>query len=105
MDQAKQENLARQKAEQARQDAVERQKAEKARQEATRSSSSNSQNDSQTSAALGNADKALRMKNYSTAKRIARDVLASSPNNAQALRILRQAEEGEAKAFDNMVIE
>jgi hypothetical protein len=31
--------------------------------------------------------------------------LVISPNNAQALRIVRQAEDGESKAFQEMIIE
>lgn len=120
--QVEQENLAKQKAELDRQRAdLERQKAmEKAKQEAldrqkeeiakrqetlTKQTVVTNQNDARTSTALVNADKALRMKNYGTAKKFAKEALAYSPNNAQAQRILRQAEEGEARAFEEMIIE
>lgn len=97
---AKQRAIERQKAEQAaaeltRQRAAERQKAEQAK----------NQNEQQFSSALSSANKALKTKNYGTAKKIAKEVLASSPNNSSALRVLRQAEEGESKAFDEMIIE
>lgn len=97
---AKQRAIERQKAEQAaaeltRQRAAERQKAEQAK----------SQTEQQFSSALSSANKALKTKNYGTAKKIAKEVLASSPNNSSALRVLRQAEEGESKAFDEMIIE
>lgn len=54
---------------------------------------------------LSRAERALQSNNYALAKSIARDVLSSSSNNAEAKRILRQAEQGESKAFDEMVIE
>jgi uncharacterized protein YkwD len=95
-------NVERQKAE------LEQQKADKAKQEVAehqRAEAANNQQQQRISTALVHADKALRMKDYGAAKRTAREILASSPNNAQALRILRQAEAGEAKAFDEMVIE
>ena len=104
----KQENLNLQKALQdaqrkrdegsveiAKQRAAERQKAEQAK----------TQNEQQFSSALSSANKALKLKSYGTAKRIAKEVLALSPNNSSALKVLRQAEEGEAKAFDEMIIE
>ena len=105
---AEQAALVQQKADLERQKAeLERQKAEEAKRKVAdaRQQIGSNQVDPQITTTLINADKALRMKNYSGAKRIAREVLASSPNNAQALRIVRQAEESEAKAFDNMVIE
>ena len=54
---------------------------------------------------LNRAERALKSNNYGLARSLAREVLSSSSNNAQAKRILRQAEQGEAKAFDEMVIE
>ena len=54
---------------------------------------------------LNRAERALKSNNYVLARSLAREVLSSSSNNAQAKRILRQAEQGEAKAFDEMVIE
>jgi hypothetical protein len=54
---------------------------------------------------LNRAERALKSNNYGLAKSLAREVLSSSSNNAQAKRILRQAEQGETRAFDEMVIE
>ena len=54
---------------------------------------------------LVNADRALRAKNYGTAKQLAKQVLAQEPSNQRARIILQQAESGEARAFDDMVIE
>ncbi|TCM67531.1 hypothetical protein EC844_10845 [Acinetobacter calcoaceticus] len=54
---------------------------------------------------LSRAERALKSNNYGLAKSLAREVLSQSSSNAQAKRILRQAEQGEAKAFDDMVIE
>ena len=101
-EQVKQQELARQKAEKAK-----REEAEKAKRQETAAKQQigSNQVDSQITTALINADKALRMKNYGTAKRLAREILVISPNNAQALRIVRQAEDGESKAFQEMIIE
>ncbi len=101
--------LARQKAEKAKREEAEkakREEAEKAkRKETAKQQIGSNQVESQITTALINADKALRMKNYGTAKRLAREILVISPNNAQALRIVRQAEDGESKAFQEMIIE
>lgn len=54
---------------------------------------------------LASADRALRQQNYGTAKNLAKQAIAQDPNHPVAKRILKQAEAGEAKAFDDMVIE
>lgn len=63
------------------------------------------QNEQKLEAQLNRAEKALQSNNYGLAKSLAKDVLTNSSNHAQAKRILRQAEQGEARAFDDMVIE
>lgn len=103
-----QQNLDRQNSEVLRQLSLSRQNAEVMRQPISDRQSAEllkQSSEQKNSSTLGNADNALRAKDYGTAKRMAKQVLASTPNNAQALRILRQAQDGEANAFDNMVIE
>lgn len=63
------------------------------------------QNEERFDGQLSRAERALNANNYGLAKSLAREVLSKAPNNAQARRILRQAEAGESKAFDDMVIE
>lgn len=63
------------------------------------------QNEERFDGQLSRAERALNSNNYGLAKSLAREVLSKAPGNAQAKRILRQAEAGEAAAFDNMVIE
>lgn len=95
------EALARQQAEQA--DRERQQAAEAARKQAAEAA--RRQNDERFDSQLSRAERALKSNNYGLAKSLAREVLSSSSNNAQAKRILRQAEQGEARAFDEMVIE
>lgn len=82
----------------------ERQKAEEmARKQAAEAA--RKQNEERFDGQLSRAERALNANNYGLAKSLAREVLSKVPSNAQAKRILRQAEAGESKAFDNMVIE
>ncbi|MEG0406017.1 MAG: hypothetical protein RR563_07215 [Acinetobacter sp.] len=92
------ELLVRKQADRERQQAVELARKQEA--EATRR-----QNEEKFDNQLSRAERALKSNNYGLARSLAREVLSSSSNNAQAKRILRQAEQGEAKAFDEMVIE
>lgn len=82
-------------AEQLKREAAEAQKAAKLKAQKDDSYISN----------LVNADRALRAKNYGTAKQLAKQVLAQEPSNQRARIILQQAESGEARAFDDMIIE
>lgn len=63
------------------------------------------QNEQKLEAQLNRAEKALQSNNYGLAKSLAKDILSNTSNNSQAKRILRQAEQGESHAFDDMVIE
>ncbi|WP_257222641.1 MULTISPECIES: hypothetical protein [unclassified Acinetobacter] len=82
----------------------ERQKAEEvARKQATEAA--RKQNEERFDSQLSRAERALNANNYGLAKSLAREVLSKAPSNAQAKRILRQAESGEAAAFDEMVIQ
>ena len=82
----------------------ERQKAEEmARKQAAEAA--RKQNEERFDGQLSRAERALNANNYGLAKSLAREVLSKAPSNAQAKRILRQAEVGESKAFDDMVIE
>ena len=82
----------------------ERQKAEEmARKQAAEAA--RKQNEERFDGQLSRAERALNANNYGLAKSLAREVLSKAPSNAQAKRILRQAEQGELKAFDDMVIE
>ena len=82
----------------------ERQKAEEmARKQAAEAA--RKQNEERFDGQLSRAERALNANNYGLAKSLAREVLAKAPSNAQAKRILRQAEVGESKVFDDMVIE
>ena len=63
------------------------------------------QNEARFDSQLNRAERALNANSYGLAKSLAREVLSKAPTNAQAKRILRQAEAGEVAAFDNMVIE
>jgi chemotaxis protein histidine kinase CheA len=62
-------------------------------------------NEERLSGQLSRAERALNTNNYGLAKSLARDVLSVFPNHSQAKRILRQAEAGEAAAFDEMIIQ
>ena len=82
----------------------ERQKAEEmARKQAAEAA--RKQNEERFDGQLSRAERALNANSYGLAKSLAREVLSKAPTNAQAKRILRQAEAGEVAAFDNMVIE
>jgi len=82
----------------------ERQKAEEmARKQAAEAA--RKQNEERFDGQLSRAERALNANNYGLAKSLAREILSKAPSNAQAKRIIRQAEAGEAAAFDNMVIE
>ena len=82
----------------------ERQKAEEiARRQAAEAA--RKQNEERFEGQLSRAERALNANNYGLAKSLAREVLSKAPSNAQAKRILRQAESGEAAAFDEMVIQ
>lgn len=54
---------------------------------------------------MNKADHALRSENYTQAKALAQEILLNSPDNSQAKGILRQAEQGEANAFNDIGIE
>lgn len=96
--------LARKQAEQADKERQQgQQAAELARKQAAEFA--RKQNEERFDNQLNRAERALKSNNYGLAKALAREVLSSSSNNAQAKRILRQAEQGEARAFDEMVIE
>ena len=96
--------LARKQAEQADKERQQgQQAAELARKQAAEFA--RKQNEERFDNQLNRAERALKSNNYGLAKSLAREVLSSSSNNAQAKRILRQAEQGEARAFDEMVIE
>ncbi len=104
--QAEQSQRQAEQAQRERQQAFEkeRQKAEEmARKQAVEAS--RKQNEERFDGQLSRAERALNANNYGLAKSLAREVLSKSPSNAQAKRILRQAEAGEVAAFDNMVIE
>ena len=82
----------------------ERQKAEEmARKQAAEAA--RKQNEERFDGQLSRAERALNANSYGLAKSLAREILSKAPSNAQAKRIIRQAEAGEAAAFDNMVIE
>lgn len=104
--QAEQSQRQAEQAQRERQQALEkeRQKAEEmARKQAAEAA--RKQNEERFDGQLSRAERALNANNYGLAKSLAREVLSKAPSNAQAKRILRQAEAGEAAAFDNMVIE
>lgn len=104
--QAEQSQRQAEQAQRERQQALEkeRQKAEEmARKQAAEAA--RKQNEERFDGQLSRAERALNANNYGLATSLAREVLSKAPSNAQAKRILRQAEAGEAAAFDNMVIE
>ena len=104
--QAEQSQRQAEQAQRERQQAFEkeRQKAEEmARKQAVEAS--RKQNEERFDGQLSRAERALNANSYGLAKSLAREVLSKAPTNAQAKRILRQAEAGEVAAFDNMVIE
>ena len=104
--QAEQSQRQAEQAQRERQQAFEkeRQKAEEmARKQAVEAS--RKQNEERFDGQLSRAERALNANNYGLAKSLAREILSKAPSNAQAKRIIRQAEAGEAAAFDNMVIE
>lgn len=82
----------------------ERQKAEEAARKQS-AEAARRQNEERFEGLLNRAERALNSNNYGLAKSLAREVLSISPNNVQAKRILRQAEAGEAAAFDEMIIQ
>jgi hypothetical protein len=104
--QAEQSQRQAEQAQRERQQALEkeRQKAEEmARKQAAEAA--RKQNEERFDGQLSRAERALNANNYGLAKSLAREILSKAPSNAQAKRIIRQAEAGEAAAFDNMVIE
>lgn len=102
------EQQAKQKAEQQAKQKAEQQAKQQAQQQAKREADAQkaeqakSQKINQT---VVLADRALGQHNYGTAKNLAKQVLAQDPSHPVAKRIIRQAEAGEAKAFEDMVIE
>ena len=103
-----QAQLAKQQAEQQAKQKAEQQAKQQAQQQAKREADAQkaeqakSQKINQT---VVLADRALGQHNYGTAKNLAKQVLAQDPSHPVAKRIIRQAEAGEAKAFEDMVIE
>lgn len=99
---------AQHQAEQAQRQAEQAQKERQKAEEAARKQAAEAerrQNEARFDSQLNRAERALNSNNYGLAKSLAREVLSLAPNNGQAKRILRQAEAGEAAAFDDMVIQ
>ncbi len=99
---------ARRQAEQVQKQAEQAQRERQKAEEAARKQAAEAagrQNEARFDGQLSRAERALNANNYGLAKSLAREVLSNAPNNTQAKRILRQAEAGESKAFDDMVIE